>query len=273
MEKAQLGERQVTSTVWRKATVAGAVVGALGATAAIALVIGGSMSPSLAVIALVVVAGLALLGLGLVAPRSVQADPSGLRVGRGVSDRVVPWARVRRVRGNGQGMVQGDTHLELIDGGLVELPGGVRMGTVERWRQETGGALPPPESDDRRTWPVLRQAMFWPVCLYLPLVLNIFLDGWGLLLGLVLAAVVAAVLLRRRPPQVVATREGLSVPTWRGRRQVAWDDLAQVRGRADRWDFQQTAERADGTTLDLPIGLTSPLVEQWRTDLNRPLQD
>lgn len=30
---------------------------------------------------------------------------------------------------------------------------------------------------------------------------------------------------------------------------MAWDDLAQVRGRADRWDCQETVEQADHTTL------------------------
>lgn len=187
-----------------------------------------------------------------------------------MSDRVVPWAGVRRVRGNGQGMVQGDTHLELVDGRLVELPGGVRMGTVERWRQETGGSLPPPETDDRRTWTLLRPALFWPIVVYVPFILNIFFDVWGVLLGLVATAVVAVVMMGRRRPQVVATREGLSVPTWRGRRHLVWDDVVEVRGRADRWDFQQTATRRDGTTLDLPIGLTADVVEQWQSDLQNP---
>lgn len=94
-----------------------------------------------------------------------------------------------------------------------------------------------------------------------------------MLLGFVLAAVMAAVLLRRRAPQVVATGEGLSVPTSRGRRDVAWNGLTKVRGRADRWGFQQTAEQRHCTTLDLPIGLTSELVEQWRNDPHRPREN
>ncbi len=218
MEEAQVGERQVTSTVWRKLTATGAAVTVVGpAAVGIVLVVLGAETV-LALPGRVMVVGLALLGPSLFAARLVHADASGLRVGREVSDRVVPWASVRRVRDNGQGMVQGDTHLELVDGRLVELPGGVRMGSIERWRTETGGALPPPESDDRRTWTLLRPALYWPVIRYVPFVLNVFFDVWGVLLGLVPTAVVAVVLLRRasRPtdsPSRVATTYGhLHVP-------------------------------------------------------------
>lgn len=115
----------------------------------------------------------------------------------------------------------------------------------------------------------------------LPLLLNLVAglllehSTWALGAGaiaLVVVVVVVALLLRRRPLVLEATTEGLSVPTWRHRREVAWADVVQVRGELDRWDSQQVLELTNDSTVDLPVGCPRELVEQWRAELaERPV--
>ncbi len=56
-------------------------------------------------------------------------------------------------------------------------------------------------------------------------------------------------------------------PTWRGSlRQVAWDDVTQVRGKVGGREERQVLELADGRTVVLPRGVPADLVERQRAD-------
>lgn len=233
----------------------------------------------LAVSALVLASGVALLVVDTRRARTVSASLDGLRLTDALGrQRLVPWATLRRVRTlTERGFPGRDEHLDLVDGELVTLPPRLPDGSIERWREELSVPEPPsadPPSARDRVWRIpVRKVPSWVGLLQLPNLVFLLSGPWAgyslvLLVPLVLVlAVVVGISYRRDRREVRADPAGLTLPRFRGPRRLAWTDVVNVGGTSGRWDDDPRLELRDGTTVPLPLTVPASVVARWRDEL------
>ncbi|WP_380165080.1 hypothetical protein [Jannaschia sp. R86511] len=224
--------------------------------------------------ALWVLVGLLLLVAGVLvvhealAPRAVRGTVDGVAVRARWWRTHVPWERLRRVRlADETSWSRGrDACLDRDGGRLVRLPAGLPSGTVERWREQVGGARPAETLP--QTWRQPQPDQWALVLTGIAMVFNLASAVsrsdlvFGLLSGgILLLTAVAGVALWRRGPQVRADLRGLTVRAVR-RRHVPWSEVTEVRP-ADRYYRSAVVVRPDGSTRRL-LSVPVDVVRHWQ---------
>jgi len=205
-------------------------------------------------------------------PRRVSASPAGVEVLDRRHARLVPWDRLRRVRGpRAVGFDRLDTYLELDTGELVRLPRRTPGGVVEGWRARQGGDGPvsqlpqvwrlTPEEAQQQSWLLPNGVLL--LSLAAVNVANAVLDMPApAFFGVYLAALLLlGIATWRRPARAIEVDEHeMAPPGWR-QKPIRWSDVQDVR-RKGRYEPEIVVELSSGGQREI-VGPDLDVVTGW----------